>query len=251
MPSIRVEAVIVRSDREGEADRLLTLFTRELGRVLAIARGVDRPKSRWAGRTRLFARVRTDLYQKRRGSGRYSFTQSQLLDAHERIQSSLAGIRAAARVCETVASLTPLEEPQPETWDLLTAALDALEGGADGSAVAAAFQLRFLRAAGFGLHLDGCAVCNRPYPGKGPAYVSAKRGGLVCRKCLDDDDAPKLLTADQMRLLLSLDRKTFEESAAIRPKDGVRDSIESVIEDHIRYHLDHESKTARWLKRRS
>lgn len=244
----RVEALVVRSDREAEADRLLTLFSRELGRVLAVARGADRPKNRWAGRARLFAHIRGDLHQKRRGGIRYTLTQSQLLNAHVGIQSSLTRIRAAARICETVSSLTPPGVPQLPLWDLLIKCMDLLDGGGKEEALVAAFQLRFLEILGVSPHLSGCTMCNRPYTGKAAAYYSAPKGGLVCRACVAQVESAELISREAIGLLRALGRCPLDDLADLSAKPETWKRLESVLGQHMEYHLDYQSRVTGWLE---
>jgi DNA repair protein RecO (recombination protein O) len=248
MATVTIEGVVVRTDREGEADRLLTLYTRELGRALAIARGADRPKNRWAGRARLFAHIRGDLYQKRRGSVRSVLTQSHLLNVHEGIQSSLKRIRAAARICEMLSSLTPLKEPQPPLWDLLIRCMALLDKSGGEEAIVPAFQVRFLDIMGLAPHLSGCAMCGRPYSEKTAAYYSAPEGGLVCRVCVERVESPLLIPRKSMALLLSLARQPIEEVAQLSEKPDAWEKVIALLEQHMEYHLDFQSRVAGWLE---
>lgn len=248
MVTTRVEALVVRSDREGEADRLLTLYTRELGRVTALARGADRPRNRWAGRTRLFALIRGDLYQKRRGAGRYSLTQSQLLRAHEGIQAALERIGAAAEVCEMVAALTPAGVAQPALWELLLECMDALDRGKGKESAVSVFQARFLEIMGLAPHLGGCTVCGREYGGRSAAYYAAAKGGLVCRACQDQVDVAELVSRGAMAVLLDLGRMPFGEAIGVTAKSKVWEQVRKVLAAHLEYHLDFQSRTAGWLR---
>jgi DNA repair protein RecO (recombination protein O) len=247
MVTTRVEAVVVRSDREGESDRLLTLYTRELGRVLAVARGADRPKNRWAGRARLFAHFQGDLYQRRRGGSRYTLTQGQLLHAHEGIQSSLARIGAASQICEMVSALTPLGVHQAPLWELLLESLTLLDQGRGEESIVPAFQMRFLEILGLAPHLSGCTVCNRPYTAHSAAYYSASKGGLVCRTCVPEVESPALLSRDAMRLFAALSRLPQRESVELSAKREAWREVNSVLRQHLEYHLDYQSRTAGWL----
>lgn len=240
---------MVRSDREGETDRMLTLYSRELGRVLAMARGADRPRNRWAGRTRLFALIRGDLYQKRRGGNRFTLTQCQLLNAHAGIQSSLVRIRAAAEICEMVSLLTPLGVPQPSLWDLVMGSLELLERGRGEAAVVPAFQIRFLEILGLSPHLAGCTMCGRPYARNSAAYYSAPRGGLVCRSCKPEEESTVLLSREAMRVLLALSRSPLEEAIELSAKGETWRQVNSVLQQHFEYHLDYQSRAAGWLKK--
>jgi DNA repair protein RecO (recombination protein O) len=180
----KVRAVVLGSRPVGEADRVLRLFTRELGRVDAVVRGVRKTSSRWGGRLEPFTISDLMLYQ---GRSLYTVTQAQLVDVFRRLREHREALAAAAVVCEAAAGLFVEHEPEERVYALLRNTLRELDEGIEGPAVRAPLLLgallKLLYEAGYLPVLDRCVACG----GGGRALgFSAARGGLVCEACLDE-----------------------------------------------------------------
>ena len=176
-----MEAVVLRSIRYGEADRILHLYSRTRGRVGAIAKGVRRPKSRFGGRLEPFFRLDMVLHQ---GRGELlTVTSVATLDAYPRLRSSGSGLTAAARACDAVLRLLDSAEPNPAAYNLLCRYLTLLDGSEPltaGLETALAFRLKLALAAGFAPELASCARCGETEHLSG---FSGAAGGVVCASC--------------------------------------------------------------------
>lgn len=183
---VKTEAVVLRSMRYGEADRILHLYTPARGRVAAIAKGVRRARSRFGGRLEPFFRIQAELHE---GRGELlTVTGAQTVDAFTRLRADARAIDAAARACDAVGRLFETGEPHPGVFNLLCRQLGLLDAQAGGSAEAAAasragslsFRLKLLLAAGLAPQLGGCASC-----GEADHLVgfSGAAGGVVCAAC--------------------------------------------------------------------
>lgn len=180
----KVRALVLGSRPLGEADRILRLFTRELGRVDAVVKGVRKTTSRWGGRLEPYTISDLMLYQ---GRSLYTVTQAQLVDVFRRLREDREALAAAAVLCEAAAGLFPEHEPEERAYALLRNGLRELDEGFEGPALRAPLLLggvlKLLFEAGYQPVLDHCATCG------GDRLVlgfSAARGGLVCEGCLDE-----------------------------------------------------------------
>jgi DNA repair protein RecO (recombination protein O) len=182
---VKTEAVVLRSMRYGEADRILHLYTPHRGRVGAIAKGVRRARSRFGGRLEPFFRLEIELHE---GRGELlTVTGAQTVDAHARLRSSARALDGAARACDAVGRLFETSEPHPGVFNLLCrqlALLDERAGDAGSSTVARggalAFRLKLLVAAGLSPQLGACANCGEQDHLVG---FSGAAGGVVCAAC--------------------------------------------------------------------
>ncbi len=184
MRSEKARAVVLSSFPLGEADRILRLFTRELGRVDAVVKGVRKTTSRWGGRLEPFNVCDLVLYP---GRSLYTVTQAHLVDVFLRLRDDREALTAAAVVCEAAAGLTPEHEPEERVFALLRNTLRELDEGVSGPAVRSPLVLgallKLLYEAGYLPVLDHCVACG----GGGLALgFSAARGGLVCGDCIAD-----------------------------------------------------------------
>src|SRR3954468_1819481 len=101
--SVKTEAVVLRTIRYGEADRILHLYTRDRGRVSAMAKGVRRTRTRFGGRLEPFFRLQVVLYEGR--SELLTVTAAETLAGHPRLREDARALDAAARACDAVARL--------------------------------------------------------------------------------------------------------------------------------------------------
>ena len=183
--AVKTEAVVLRSMRYGEADRILHLYTPHRGRVGAIAKGVRRARSRFGGRLEPFFRLQIELHE---GRGELlTVTGAHTVDAHARLRSSARALDAAARACDAVGRLFETSEPHPGVFNLLCRQLALLDeragevaGSASAHAGALAFRLKLLVAAGLAPQLGACANCGEHDHLVG---FSGAAGGVVCGAC--------------------------------------------------------------------
>jgi DNA repair protein RecO (recombination protein O) len=178
--SLKTEAIVLRSMRYGEADRILHLFTPERGRLSAIAKGVRRAKSRFGGRLEPYFRLRLVLYQGR--SDLLTVTSAETLEGHPRLREHGGALDGAARACDAVARMFDDHDAHVGVYHLLAnqlALLDADPARAT-RANALAFRLKLLLAAGFAPQLAACASCGES---EHLAGFSGAAGGVVCPAC--------------------------------------------------------------------
>ena len=188
----KTEAIVLRSIRYGEADRVLHLYSVARGRIGAIAKGSRRPRSRFGGRLEPFFRLDLVLHEGRGDLA--TVTAASTVAAHPDLRSSGPALGAAARACDAVLRLLDSEEANPAAYNLLCRYLALLDGsepaagppsedGAAGLATALAFRLKLALAAGFAPELASCARCGEA---DGLSGFSGAAGGVVCAACERD-----------------------------------------------------------------
>jgi DNA repair protein RecO (recombination protein O) len=177
---VRTEAVVLRSIRYGEADRILHLYTPGLGRVSAIAKGARRARSRFGARLEPFMYVRAVLHEGR--SDLLTVTAVDTVAVHRALREHGAALDTAARACDAVARLFETAEPHPEVFQLLLNMLALLDADVANARAGSglAFRLKLLLAAGIVPQLAACAVCGETEHLRG---FSGAAGGVVCTAC--------------------------------------------------------------------
>ncbi len=181
--SIKSEAIVLRSLRYGEADRILHLYTPRRGRASAIAKGVRRARSRFGGRLEPFFRLRLVLWESRSaGSDLLTVTAAETISGHPRLREHGAALDGAARACDAVARLFDTPEPHPGVYHLLCNELALLDADPARATHAnqLAFRLKLLLAAGLAPQLGACASCGEA---DHLAGFSPSAGGVVCTSC--------------------------------------------------------------------
>lgn len=180
--TFKTEAVVLRTIRFGEADRILHLYSLEHGRIGAIAKGVRKPRSRFGGRLEPFFRLRLVLHRSR--GDLHTVSAAETVEGHAALRSSGSGIAAAADACGAVLRLLDGAEPNQPAYNLLCRYLDLLNRDPDGPAATPAgmvtFRLKLALAAGFAPELSGCARCGTA---DHLTAFSGVAGGVVCPTC--------------------------------------------------------------------
>ena len=196
--SFKTEAVVLRSIRYGEADRVLHLYSADRGRIGAVAKGVRRLRSRLGGRLEPLGRVRLVLHE---GRGELcTVTSVDTVHAHPALRERRTSLEHAAGACETVLRLFDSAEANRPAYNLLChqlALLDA-EPATAARAQSLAFRAKLLLAAGFAPELAACAACGESGEVSG---FSPAAGGVVCASCeagsfpLEEDAHAFMVTA--------------------------------------------------------
>jgi DNA repair protein RecO (recombination protein O) len=177
---LKVQGVVLRSLRYGEADRILHLYTPQRGKVGAIAKGVRRARSRFGGRLEPFFRLNLVLHEGR--SDLLTVTAAETVEGHPRLREDATALDTAARACDAVGRLFETSEPHPEVYNLLCNELALLDADPRraGHANQLAFRLKLLLAAGLAPQLAACASCGESEHLSG---FSGAAGGVVCPAC--------------------------------------------------------------------
>jgi DNA repair protein RecO (recombination protein O) len=178
--SLKTEAVVLRSMRFGEADRILHLYTPHRGRISAIAKGVRRARSRFGGRLEPYFRLHMVLYDGK--SDLLTVTSAETISGQPRLREHGPALDSAARACDAVSRLFATPEPHPGVFALLCNELALLDSRPDQATHAnqLAFRLKLLLAAGLAPQLSSCASCGES---DHLSAFSGAAGGVVCSAC--------------------------------------------------------------------
>jgi DNA repair protein RecO (recombination protein O) len=177
---VKTQAVVLRSIRYGEADRIVHLYTPHRGRVGAIAKGVRRSRSRFGGRLEPFFRLDLVLHE---GRGELlTVTSAETVEGYARLRDDARTLDAAARACDAVSRLFETDEAHPEVFNLLCNELALLDTDPSRGTLSnqLAFRLKLLLAAGLAPQLAACASCGAQDHITG---FSGAAGGVVCSAC--------------------------------------------------------------------
>jgi DNA repair protein RecO (recombination protein O) len=227
--SYKTEAVVLRSIRYGEADRVVHLYSATRGRIGAIAKGSRRPKSRFGGRLEPFFRLNLILYE---GRGDLStVTGAATVNGHPRLRSDGPALLAAGRACDAVLRLLDSGEPNEPAYHLLCnhlALLDVDPALASAPGAALAFRLKLALAAGFSPELGSCARCGEA---DHITAFSGAAGGVVCASC-EGDGFP--LSEEAHRFMVKALARPLSEAPAAGP--GVAGQTDRAVTETLEHH---------------
>ncbi|MGB0873555.1 MAG: DNA repair protein RecO [Solirubrobacterales bacterium] len=183
--TIKTEAIVLRKLRYGEADSILHIYTRQFGRIGAIAKGVRRSKSRFGGRLEPFFRLDMVLHEGRGDLA--TITSVDTLDGYPNLRARAESIDSAAKIGDFVLKLFDDREKNEPAYNLIANVLALLDADprASRSEVSLAFRAKMLLASGFSPELGSCVHCGS---GEDLVAFSPPSGGVVCRDCREAGD---------------------------------------------------------------
>ncbi len=231
--SIRTEGIVLRRKDFGESDRILTLFTRKLGRISGIAKGSRKPSSKIAGHLELFMR---SSFLVSRGRNLHLITQAEVLEGYDTLRKDLNGIGLGSYVVELVDAVTYEEGSNLKLYDLLVTTLDALDSGKDPAIITHYFELHLLGLVGFQPEFFICVECGKQIIEE-DQYISGELGGVICPDCRGRIKRADLrpVPSRLLKYLRHFQRSSLQELLPI----SIPDDLKSGLQELIRYYLTH------------
>jgi DNA repair protein RecO (recombination protein O) len=237
----KLSAVVLRTVDYGEADRVVTLLSRERGKLVAFARGARASKRRFGGGLEPFTQVTAELAERGGGDAMARLDSVSVDRSFHQIRGELARIGCAAYAVELAGALVRDHEPHAALFDLLVEYLGRLDAGPARPVELRVFELVALEASGFQPRLDGCARCGAAagVEGRGAAF-SPSDGGLLCERCQVGAVGTTRLSADSVEALRRLQAGRFGEGGeGISPPVGreLREALGRFVEQVLGHRL--------------
>ncbi|MFP5072434.1 DNA repair protein RecO [Pseudonocardia nantongensis] len=239
----RDTGIVLRVQKLGEADRIVTLLTRQRGKIRVVAKGVRRTRSRWGARLEPFNHVDVQCYV---GRTLDVVTQAQTVDAFApAVVADWSAYSCGCAILETADRLVSEEgEPSLRVYLLLLGATRALADGVrDPALVLDAFLLRAMSHAGWAPALSECARCATPGPHRA---FSVAGGGAICPRCRPPGSVtPAPETPLLLEALLHGDWDTADAAT-----DPTRREASGLVAAHLQWHLERQLRSLPLVDRR-
>jgi DNA repair protein RecO (recombination protein O) len=247
VPLYRDEAIVLRTQKLGEADRIVTLLTRRHGRVRAVAKGVRRTASRFGARVEPFSHVDLQLHCVSNPGGREldMVTQAETIEPYgDRIAADYGRYTAGTAVLETAERLTAEErEPSLRLYLLVVGALRALaDGSHTPTLVLDAFILRAMTIAGYEPALGACSRCDAPGPHR---FFAVAAGGMVCAEHRPGGAATVSSAATEV--LVALLDGDWAIADAAEPR--VQREVSGLAAAYLQWHIERGLRSLRLVER--
>jgi DNA repair protein RecO (recombination protein O) len=182
MPLRETEAIVLRTYRLGEADKIVSLFTRQFGRLKAVAAGAQRAKSRYGGSLEPLSYIRLWIFE-RENRDLLRLNSAELLESFFEMQREYRGQIAATYMCEVCERLLPEREVNERAFRLLLAVVRGMKQSGDIGRPLLYFNYWLLRLGGFLPDLEQCAACGGTL-NQEKAFYRDDAEGLFCRSCV-------------------------------------------------------------------
>ncbi len=246
----RTEAIVLRRKDFGEADRILTLFTPELGKVRAVAKGIRKPRSRKAGHLELFTCARLLLAV---GRDLDIITQAEGLEPYRPLRDNLLRSAYGAYMVELLDRFTPEAEENPDLYHLLRQGLGWAAEADDLALAARYYELHLLGLAGYQPQLRRCVVCGRELEAV-DQFFSVSEGGVVCpASAAQPTGRPgpsgRLpLSLGALKLLRYMQSNPYSKVAALSVSGRTQSEVERLLARYITEILERQLKSVEFLK---
>jgi DNA repair protein RecO (recombination protein O) len=243
--TFRAEAIVLKRSDFGEADRLLTLYSREVGKFKAIAKGARKPQSRKTGHVELFMRSQ---FLCAKGHDLAIITQAEMVEAYTRLRDDLVLTTYAAYAVELLDRFTVEDEKNAGLFNLLADTLSRLASHDDVRLVTRFYELHILAIAGFQPQLFRCLGCNEPIQEQ-DQFFSDEMGGLLCPNCHAADRRARAITAVAVKVFRYLQSRPWETVNALQLKRPLHHELETITHGYISHILERSLKSVDFLHR--
>jgi DNA repair protein RecO (recombination protein O) len=238
---IKSEGIVIRTVDYGESNKVLTIYTKEFGKMGVMARGAKKTKSRLSSVAQLFT-CAYFLIQK--GSGLGSLNQAEIIKSYRSVKQDIFKTAYAAYVVELLDKSTDEGKPSPALYEFLNLTLTYLDEGIDPDVLRAIFEMKMLRLQGVGPTVDRCANCGRQ---EGNFSFSIAEGGYLCEQCRFIDPNALNLTPHTARLLHVFYHIDLARLGEVSIKTETKQTIKLILSTYMEEYTGIRLKSKRFL----
>lgn len=232
--TLRVEAVVLNHKNWGEADRLITLFSLEHGKLRTIAKGARKLRSRKAGHLEPFTRVALLLA---RGRDLWIITQAETIEVYQSIRQNLVLTGYAAYVIEILDRFTYEEGQNPSIYKLIVETLQRLANNDNPFIAVRYYEINLLEKLGYRPELFRCVRCNEEIIAQ-DQFFSADMGGVVCPRCGERSSPLRAVSVDALRYIRHIQRSTYALIRHLNIPVEIQNEIEGLLQFYITFLLE-------------
>ena len=245
MRSFRVEAVVLKHNDHGEADRMLTLYTRQRGKLRALAKGVRKVRSRKGGHVEPFTQVSLQLAK---GRNWYIVSQAEAIETYPDLGQDLEGMGYASYVVELLDKFTLEEEENNGVFRLITNTLKRLDRGDDPHIAVRYYEINLLDLLGFRPELKKCVVSDEEIKAE-DQYFSAALGGVISPEHGRGLAGAVPISMRALKYLRHFQRSTYKEAQRAQIAPEVANELEILMQHYITYLLERGLNSPSFLRR--
>jgi DNA repair protein RecO (recombination protein O) len=237
----KCEGIVIRTSDYGEANKVVTIYTREAGKIGLMARGAKKPSSRLASLTQLFTYGHF-LVQK--GSGMGTLQQGEVISSMRGIREDIFSTAYASYIVELTDKVTENDKANPFLFELLYQTLSFMNEGYDLEILTYIYELKMLSVLGLSPCLDQCSICQAK---DGVFGFSIREGGLICHRCFEKDPYHFKLTPAAVKLLRLFYYIDMKRLGSISVKEETKKQLKQVIDGYYEEYSGLYLKTKRFL----
>jgi len=241
----RTKGFVLRREDVRETSILLTVYTKDYGKLKLLSKGVRTPEQRFISSYELFA-LDDIVFYERKKKGFFFLSQCELLDFFPKARESLERLSYASYFVELLDLVTVQGEAGPELFTLLGNCLSFLSERASPKRVARVFEIKLLSALGHMPRIRQCASCAVLLK-EAKTKFSLTAGGLLCEKCVSGDRKAKPVLQGTINFMRHIEDLPFERLKHIKVSNKVGSEVERLLRGFITYHLDVKPRSAEFI----
>ncbi len=245
--SFRTEGVVIRSTPLMEAGLMVTLFTREWGKLRVVVHGARKPSSKLVGHLEVLNCVDLTLHRARPGNLDI-VSQAQIVEAFPALRTELEGATGGMYMTEVVDGFGAEGSPNQEMYQLLVGCLRALHGGAPRDHVLRYFEMQVLDHSGFMPELQLCVDCREALE-PGQHLYSPEAGGTLCPSCGRKGQQVYQMSVNALKALRYFRRSSLEQACSLRLEPQLTRELTTLLSGTLKYWLDREIRSRTFLDR--
>lgn len=238
----KVEGIVIRTIDYGESNKIITLYTKELGKIGVMSRGAKKPKSRLAAASQLFMHG-TFLIQTGQGLG--TLNQADIENSFREIRNDLIRAAYATYILELTDKLTEEKVRNPVLFHLLYQTLYYSNELMDADVLSKIFEMKMLAVGGIKPELDQCVVCGST---EVPSAFSVKEAGFLCGRCVYKDERAFRITTQAARLLRLFYYVDLDRLGQISLKQETKKELQTIISAYYDEYSGLRLKSKRFLE---
>lgn len=239
----KTQAIIIKRRNYGEADRLLTLYTQNEGKIVVIAKGVRRSKAKMVGHTELFYLLDLQLAE---GKTWDIVTSAEIVNDFNLIRNNTKLTNKAYFMAELADNLTHEAEPHKDIFDLLKSSLIIL-AKQNNQLVLSYFSFKILSYLGHTPELNNCVKCHKKISDENN-YFSNVMGGLLCENCRKSDLGSIRISVSAIKILRLFNEHDINLLYKLVIDDKICIELDNILINYAQYILEKPIKSLRFLK---
>ncbi|MFH1406602.1 MAG: DNA repair protein RecO [Candidatus Omnitrophota bacterium] len=242
----RSQAVILRNRDFKETSFIVSMYTREFGKLHGVAKGARRTQKKFTSAFLPFTQNEVVFYE-RKDADLCIIAQCDLIYNFTKLREDLARLAYASYFVELVDSATAPHDKNARIFELLVSSLRLLEALEEPRALARVFEVKLLDELGFMPQLHKCIHCGAKLEHK--IYFSAKCGGILCQRCLKEDLRALPLSKGAVLSLEHIQQTNLPRATRLDFTNKVADELHEILNKFLEYHLDRQLKSQIFLEK--
>ena len=239
----QTEAIVIKKIKLGEADRILTLYTPEHGKVEGVAKGVRRPKSKMAGHLELLTYSQIRLAH---GRNLDTIVGSQTIDSFMPLKNDLWLTSCGLYASELINQFTVEHMANQVLFHLLVETLRRLSRADNPELTVRYFELHLLDLVGYRPQIQQCVSCHVDLKPVINAFCSSA-GGILCPDCINKNPDSFCISVDALKVLRLFQRSEFDMVSRVKISQELSQELKGALASYVRYLLEREVKSAAWM----